>query len=514
MNTRQAIQPSNEPAVLSVSFSASRNRFTAALATGLRCFRTDNCLTTYSPQLPSDGSLAVAEALDDRYFAFVGGGRAPAEKDSVAVWWDAVFGCETQRFNFNEAVLGVRVGKKWMVVVLKERAVVFGYQGLRPTALATPPPEDSGDDDKAHQEPLRAPNVVKSLYPTAPNIHALAALHNDLLVLPSQTTGQLQLISLLPQGGKRVLRAHQSSIRCLAISEDGSLLATASEQGTLLRVFDLRALDQVAEYRRGSDHAIIFSLAFSPGNRWLASTSDKGTLHIFDLRPPNAEDIAAAQEKRAKEERQHRKSSSYAGHRLSGQGFGVPGDKDSLSAFSGRSSPASHPSAAGPGTAAYQGSLQEYYSLRPVPSSASPPTTGPGISLMAGLKASPFAPRILKDIRSIASAPFYLGNDPPHWQGEPTYSWTTAPNGTRKRVRNAVPGLPGEPSGRPPKGLLAFAPRKKDDGGSDDEGARLYVIGGGSDARWEMFELLLAEGGGWVVVNRGFRRYLTRQFVD
>ena len=144
--------------------------------------------------------------------------------------------------------------------------------------------------------------------------------------------------------------------------------------------------------------------------------------------------------------------------------------------------------------------------------------TGPvkpeaAVSAMAALKASPWAPKVLKDVRSVASAPFYTGNDPLHWQGGTTYLWTTTPNGTRKRVRNPVLPLPSDPTGRPPKGSVTFAPLKPNE--DEDDGCALYVIGGGSHARWEIFELRPLEGGaGWVALNKGFRLYLTRQFVD
>ncbi|KAK3067542.1 Phosphatidylinositol 3,5-bisphosphate-binding protein [Teratosphaeriaceae sp. CCFEE 6253] len=509
MNTRQAIQPSNQPAVLSLAFSSSRPRFVAGLADGLRCFRSDNCLTTYHPAPAIDGGIAVAAAHDDRYLAFVGGGRIPADKPGVVIFWDAVLGRETARFDLSEPVLGLRINGKWLVVVLKERTVVLEYQELQAPKLPTPPPDSIAVDEEDEHEPIRGPNKIRALYSTSVNNHALACLRGDLLVLPAQSTGQVQLIPL--QGGsKRVLRAHKTNVRCFAVSDDGSLLATASEQGTLARVFQVATLDQVAEFRRGSDHAVIFSLAFSAGNRWLACTSDKGTLHIFDLRPPDPAEIAnAANEKAARDRRSsvqsHRKSASYAAHRLSGT---AQAEKESLSGFSGRSSPATGGS--GAGTATYQGSVQEYYGLRPIPASASPPGTGVGVSAIAALKASPFAPRIFKDVRRIASAPFHMGDEPLHWQGGASWSWTTAPGGTRKRVKNPVPPLPSDPAGKPVKGVVGFAARE----GGDDEGAKVHVIGGGSDARWEMFELLPAEGGGWGLVNRGFRRYLTRQFVD
>ena len=50
---------------------------------------------------------------------------------------------------------------------------------------------------------------------------------------------------------------------------------------------------KVAELRRGLDHATIFSVAISPSSRRLAVTSDKSTIHVFDL-PPTAPPSAAA----------------------------------------------------------------------------------------------------------------------------------------------------------------------------------------------------------------------------
>lgn len=518
MDTREALQPPPTVKVLSVSYSVSRRRFIAGLSDGLRAFRTDNCLVTCEPQLPFDSGISIAEILDDRYIAFVSYHKVQGASPNVVIFWDAVLERELKRFDFYEPVLGVRLTSRWMAVILEERTILFQHQEIVNQVPTSVPPQMSASvESMDREEPatVRAPNSLHSIHPTATNTFALAALSNDLLLLPAKTIGQVQVISLQFGGSstKRVLRAHKGALRCLALSEDASVLATASEQGTLIRVFDTIKLDQIAELRRGTDSAIINSLAFSPGNRWIASTSDKGTLHVFDLRAPDPAEVAAAARNREVKDRQHRKNPSYAGHRLSGTRF----EQDSYSGMSGdRSSPA--PSSALGAGAGYHGSVQEYYGLRPPPISASPPARDTAISAMAALKASPFAPRIFKDIRSIASAQFYTGDDTPHWQGGPETSWTTAPNGTRMRVKVPVSPLPNDPKGRPPKGMIAFAPAIKES--SDDDGATIYVVGGGSDARWEMFQLLPAlpaEGGlssGWGLINKGFRKYLTKQFPE
>ncbi|KMU74908.1 hypothetical protein CISG_00837 [Coccidioides immitis RMSCC 3703] len=62
-----------------------------------------------------------------------------------------------------------------------------------------------------------------------------------------------------------------------------SLPGGRSVYGTLIRVFATSNCAKIAELRRGLEHADIFSLGISPSNTLLAVTSDKSTLHVFDL---------------------------------------------------------------------------------------------------------------------------------------------------------------------------------------------------------------------------------------
>jgi WD40 repeat protein len=61
-------------------------------------------------------------------------------------------------------------------------------------------------------------------------------------------------ISSAPQ----TITAHQGEVACLALNSQGTLVATASDKGTLIRVWDTHKRSQLVELRRGSDPATLY----------------------------------------------------------------------------------------------------------------------------------------------------------------------------------------------------------------------------------------------------------------
>lgn len=82
-----------------------------------------------------------------------------------------------------------------------------------------------------------------------------------------------------------VIEAHQNAIKCVCMSKDGSMIATASKLGTIIRVFDTMTGKKKYEFRRGSYRATIQNIEFSKQNNFLIVTSSSSTIHIFELKP-------------------------------------------------------------------------------------------------------------------------------------------------------------------------------------------------------------------------------------
>lgn len=79
------------------------------------------------------------------------------------------------------------------------------------------------------------------------------------------------------------MEAHEGDLRAIALTADGTKLATASIKGTVIRVWDVASSACLQEFRRGVERTTITCLAWSWDNEWLSCTSDKGTAHIFQM---------------------------------------------------------------------------------------------------------------------------------------------------------------------------------------------------------------------------------------
>lgn len=79
------------------------------------------------------------------------------------------------------------------------------------------------------------------------------------------------------------MEAHESALRGLALTADGTKLATASTKGTVIRVWNVASSTCLQEFRRGVERVQITCLAWSWDHSFLACTSDKGTAHVFEV---------------------------------------------------------------------------------------------------------------------------------------------------------------------------------------------------------------------------------------
>lgn len=124
------------------------------------------------------------------------------------------------------------------------------------------PREDTGDKRPSHAPPL-------STY-----------------VAP--TSGEVLIFDAIKLEALNVVEAHRAPLSCIALNNDGTLLATASETGTIIRVFALPSGTKLYQFRRGTYPSTIYSMSFNLNSTLLCVSSTTDTVHIFRLGPPAA----------------------------------------------------------------------------------------------------------------------------------------------------------------------------------------------------------------------------------
>ena len=60
------------------------------------------------------------------------------------------------------------------------------------------------------------------------------------LAIPDENVGMVKVINFADEKKIITLKCHDSSIAAISLSSDGSILATASQKGTLVRLFDTK----------------------------------------------------------------------------------------------------------------------------------------------------------------------------------------------------------------------------------------------------------------------------------
>jgi WD40 repeat protein len=104
-----------------------------------------------------------------------------------------------------------------------------------------------------------------------------------LLAMAGHDIGALQLFVVGLRDKPLIdLEAANHPLSMVRFNQTGTIMATASARGTLIRLFDTKKGGTVGEFRRGSFQADICSISFSPDSRKVAVLSNKGTVHIFD----------------------------------------------------------------------------------------------------------------------------------------------------------------------------------------------------------------------------------------
>ena len=263
----------NKEQVLYMSFNQDHGCFSIGTDAGFRIYNCDPFRETFRRKFPNGGLGIVEMLFRCNILALVGGGSSPCFPLNKVKLWDDHTMQVIGEMNFQEDVKAVKLRRDKVAVATDTALFIYSFDKL----------ELQGKHATV-QNPL-------GIFAFSPSTSRCV------LACPSLEKGVVRVEDTTNDTGG-FTRAHDSSLAMISLNADGSLLATASEKGTLIRVYETSGTDRlVKEVRRGTEKALIYSLCFSPDSKFIACSSSQGTLHVFDVQ--SAEDTPSGSNRKS-----------------------------------------------------------------------------------------------------------------------------------------------------------------------------------------------------------------------
>ncbi|BCS19199.1 phosphoinositide binding protein ATG18 [Aspergillus puulaauensis] len=259
-----------------VTFNQDYSYLAVATSKGFRIFTTDPFAKSYETK---EGNIAIIEMLfSTSLVALI---LSPRRLQITNTKRQSTI-CE---LTFPTTVLAVKLNRKRLVIVLEDQIYLYDIQTMKllytietspnPNALCALSPS-SDNCYLAYPLPQKA---APSLNPPA---HAPPGSTHV-----SPTSGEVLIFDTLKLEAINVIEAHRSPLACITLNGDGTLIATASDKGTIIRVFSVPDGHKLYQFRRGSIPSRIFSMSFNTTSTLLCVSSSTETIHLFKLSPPS-----------------------------------------------------------------------------------------------------------------------------------------------------------------------------------------------------------------------------------
>lgn len=245
--------------LLHIGFNQDYTCIACGTDSGFRVFNNNPLTKIFDRNInPKTGIKIIEMLFRCNIVAIVGDGTNFKFPTNKVILWDDHTMKIVGELSFRSDIKAIKIRRDRIVVVLTKNIYVYQLNNL---SLLD------------HQETVDNPRGLCSLCPDSFNI---------VMACPGLQKGYVQL-KIYDSEKTHLIAAHQSELGCLTLSFNGVKLATASEKGTVIRIFDTRSGTLLQELQRGHDYATIYSLAFHPNMKFLACSSDKKTIHIFRL---------------------------------------------------------------------------------------------------------------------------------------------------------------------------------------------------------------------------------------
>ena len=255
MNSKNEIKNNS---MLYISFNQDNSFFSIGTERGFQIYQTEPFNGPYKKEM--DGGIGIVEMIyNSNFLVLLGGGEIPKFSKNKVVIWDDNENKVISELKFTTPILSVKYRKDYLFILCRKRIYIFNFDTYEIFDTI-----DTGNNSKELIAINQTSNPLIVAYPSPEGDNKI-----NLINYPSKET--------------ITIKVQDDPISKISINNNGTLIASANESGTIIRIHSCKDGFFLQEFKRGMEKAKINSICFDADTKFMAVSSSRGTIHIFSM---------------------------------------------------------------------------------------------------------------------------------------------------------------------------------------------------------------------------------------
>ncbi|KAJ6227790.1 wd-repeat protein interacting with phosphoinosides wipi -related [Anaeramoeba flamelloides] len=254
-----------------LSFNRNKTCFTCGLSSGFKIFNTNPFQKRFKRKFEDFGIIRLELLGSSNVMAFV-----RSTTPNKLTIWDDYQSQGIAELSFETEITEMKIFMDKIVVCCSDHVIVYRLTDLESVDRINtfPNQKDLISVTENDQEQLKV------------------------LAVSGPKRGEIVIKSFSQNSYTNVFKAFDQQLGQIQLNSDGTMVAISSIDGTLIKVFDCKTQNCLLQLRRGKKKANIYSIAFNEEDTLLAVTSNRGSIHFFNIPSDVREETQKKKEKR------------------------------------------------------------------------------------------------------------------------------------------------------------------------------------------------------------------------
>ena len=253
-------EPIDNNKIFHLSFNQDNSCFSVGKENGFQIFETIPFQNKYERKM--DGDIGQIEMLyRTNILALIGGGENPKFNINKVIIWDDYHAKILCEIKLSSPLRNIKLKKDKIFIICRKIIYVFNMKTFN--------------------------NI--EIIQTKENQKGLIAINNNplntIIAFPIKEKDNKGWVTIKNYEKNTLLKIliQEDNFSYISMNNEGNLLASSNEKGTLIKIHNTINGDFLMEFKRGKEKAEIYYICFDNKSKYMAVCSSRKTIHIWSM---------------------------------------------------------------------------------------------------------------------------------------------------------------------------------------------------------------------------------------